>query len=171
MEYVPSLYFPVLVLLNLSAPDYPLEGRHHLMERAIEVAASLVVYFIGLNQEVGLAATAEGTGIITVPIRAGASHGVRILEELAYARPCDEAADFTRLAGPGGVAVRTGTRILAVTPPLSGPRRAGLHALSRKGAELEVFFVTSSATAAADTAMTGVVSHVLSLEQGMSINA
>jgi uncharacterized protein (DUF58 family) len=178
MEYLPSLYFPVLVLLNLAAPDYPLEGRHHLVERAIEVAASLVVYFIGLKQEVGLAALAKGMppatvagSIIAVPIRAGTSHGVRILEELARAGPTDAAADFTRLAGAGGVAVRTGTRILAVTPPLPRERRAGLHALARKGWALEVFFVTSSATATADTAMPGVVSHVLSREEGMSLHA
>jgi uncharacterized protein (DUF58 family) len=170
MEYLPSLYFPVLVLLNLAAPDYPLEGRHHLVERAIEVAASLVVYFIGLKQEVGLAAASAGS-LIAVPIRAGTSHGVRILEELARAGPTDAAADFTRLAGAGGVAVRTGTRILAVTPPLPRERRAGLHALARKGWALEVFFVTSSATATADTAMPGVVSHVLSREEGMSLHA
>jgi len=169
MEYVPSLYFPVLVLLNLSAPDYPLEGRHYHMERVIEVAASLVVYFIGMKQEVGLAAVAQK--LLTVPIRAGTSHGVRILEELARASQYDDAADFTQLAGAGGVAVRTGTRILAVTPPLPRDRRAGLHALSRKGWELEVFFITSSATASADTAMSGVVSHVLSLQEGLSPHA
>ena len=30
MEYVPSIYFPVLVLLNLTAEDYPLAQRAHL---------------------------------------------------------------------------------------------------------------------------------------------
>ena len=57
MEYVPSIYFPVLVLLNLTANDYPLAQRAHLVERAIEAAASLVFYFVGIGQEVGLASS------------------------------------------------------------------------------------------------------------------
>jgi uncharacterized protein (DUF58 family) len=147
-EYLPSLYFPVLVLLNLCSSDYPLSMRHHLMERAIEVAASLVVYFAGLKQEVGLAAAAiipGQPGFISAPIRSGNSHGVRILESLALARPCDELVDFVSLVrGPaagGGVVPRTGTRILAVTPPLSGQRRSALRSLTRRGWQLEVFFI------------------------------
>ncbi len=176
MEYVPSLYFPVLVLLNLSASDYPLDGRHHHMERAIELAASLVVYFIGMKQEVGLAALASrmagaGDGPIAVPIRAGTGHAVRMLEELARAAPDRGGGDFTRLAGGAGVAVRTGTRIIAVTPPLPPERRAGLHALARKGWELEVFFVTSAATARADTEMTGIRSHVHSSDGKPGVDA
>ena len=80
-EYNPSLYFPILVLLNLCAPDYPLEGRYPHMERAIELAGSLVAYFPGLKQQVGLIAAARIPGEpepVSVPIRAGTSHGVRI---------------------------------------------------------------------------------------------
>jgi len=90
----------VLVLLNLCSVDYPLSMRHHLMERAIEVAASLVVYFAGLKQEVGLVAigvtpaspgltpgsppaSPRAAGIPSIPVRPGNSHGVRILEGLA----------------------------------------------------------------------------------------
>ena len=177
MEYVPSLYFPVLVLLNLSSSDYPLDGRHHHMERAIELAASLVVYFIGMKQEVGLAAlatrtiTSTGDGPIVVPIRGGTGHAVRMLEDLARAAPDSSGADFARLAGSAGVAVRAGTRIVAVTPPLPPERRAGLHALARKGWELEVFFVTSAATARADTEMTGVLSHIHSSDGKQDIDA
>ncbi len=87
MEYVPSIYFPVLVLLNLTANDYPLAQRAHLVERAIETAASLVFYFVGIGQEVGLASsgligrrtgapaappTADGAA---APLGAAASHG------------------------------------------------------------------------------------------------
>ena len=57
MEYVPSIYFPVLVLLNLTGDDYPLAQRAHLVERAVEAAASLVFYFVGIGQEVGLASS------------------------------------------------------------------------------------------------------------------
>jgi len=163
-EYMPSLYFPVLVLLNLTAPDYPLEGRYHLIERAIETAASLVVQFAGMKQEVGLVSTGTvpGTpGFLAVPIRAGYSHGVRILEALARVRANDESVGFEGLAlgGAPGVTLRTGTRVVAVTPPLRPERRGALRGLSRHGWDLEVFFVTSSATRLEDSTMAGVVVH------------
>ena len=165
-EYLPSLYFPVLVLLNLCSADYPLSMRHHLMERAIEVAASLVVYFAGIKQEVGLAATAlipGQPGFLTVPIRPGNSHGVRILESLALARPCDEQSDFVALLqGPAaGIALRTGTRILAVTPPLSGERRAELRSLARRGWPLEAFYIGSAEKGEGEAETPGVTAHTI----------
>ncbi|MGA2976321.1 MAG: DUF58 domain-containing protein [Spirochaetia bacterium] len=177
MEYLPSLYFPVLVLLNLSAPDYPLHARHAQMERAIELAASLAVYFIGLKQEVGLAATATISGeegCITVPIRAGSAHGVKMLEALARARASDEQSDFLRLAqgaaSSGGVAARTGTRILAVTPPLSRERRAALRSLSRKGLQVEAFFITSQDARPEDASLPGIVSHAVDGSGGRNLH-
>jgi uncharacterized protein (DUF58 family) len=162
-EYNPSLYFPVLVLLNLCAPDYPLSGRYPLIERAIELAGSLVVYFAGLKQEVGLAAAARipgEPGPVAVPIKAGTSHGVRILESLARAHPVDEEMDFAALALGGaassGLILPTGTRVLAVTPRLSGVRRASLQALTRRGWQLEVFFMASDA---AHGELAGAVTH------------
>jgi uncharacterized protein (DUF58 family) len=175
-EYMPSLYFPVLVMLNLSAPDYPLEGRHALMERAIETAGSLVVYFAGLKQEVGLTATALIPGepaLVSIPVRPGISHGVRILEALARVRPSDETLDFektllgTLIAGHG-TGIRTGTRIVVVTPPLAGERRSALHGITRRGLELEVFFVTSPATKTDDAVMPGTVSHSLGVTEAVS---
>ena len=74
MEYVPSIYFPVLVLLNLTADDYPLAQRAHLVERAVETAASLVFHFVGIGQEVGLASSGligPRTGAPAAPPAAG----------------------------------------------------------------------------------------------------
>jgi uncharacterized protein (DUF58 family) len=171
-EYNPSLYFPVLVLLNLCAPDYPLEARYSLIERAIELAGSLVVYFAGLKQEVGLAAAARipgERGPVTVPIKAGTSHGVRILEALARAHAADEEMDFAALvlggSVSGGVALPTGTRVLAVTPRLSRERRASLQAIARRGLQLEVFLMAGPA---AWSALAGVVTH--SVGQGEEID-
>ena len=162
-EYNPSLYFPVLVLLNLCAPDYPLEGRYPAIERAIELAGSLVVYFAGMRQEVGLAAAARipgESGPVSVPIRAGTSHGVRILEALARAHAVEEEMDFASLALGGsftrGAPLPTGTRILAVTPRLSRERQAGLQALAHKGLHLEVFFVAGVPSL---PGLLGVVAH------------
>jgi uncharacterized protein (DUF58 family) len=166
-EYMQSLYFPVLVVLNLSLGDYPLEGRYALMERVIETAGSLVVYFAGLKQEVGLAATASipgEDGPVTIPVRPGLAHGVRILEALARVRPRDDSLDFEEVllgvfaAGRRGGG--SGTRVVVVTPPLSAARRGALHTLVRRDWELEVFFVASQATRREDSVMPGVVSHV-----------
>jgi uncharacterized protein (DUF58 family) len=145
-EYLPSLYFPVLVLLNLCSADFPLSMRRHLIERAIETTASLVVYFSGLKQEVGLTTTGSipgNPGFVSIPVRAGAGHGMRILEALALIAPCEDRVDFADLLhGPGaGMSVRTGTRILAITPPLPVERRASLRALARRGWQVEAFFI------------------------------
>jgi uncharacterized protein (DUF58 family) len=178
MEYMPSLYFPVLVLLNLNASDYPLDARHHQIERAIELAGSLVVHFIGMKQEVGLAATGSLPGsdaCVAVPIRAGNNHGVRMLEALARVRASDAEADFLGLAqgaaSAAGVTVQTGTRIIVVTPPLPLERRGALHSLSRKGYAVEVFFVTSPASRPGDAVLPGIVTHDVDSMEGSGLHA
>jgi uncharacterized protein (DUF58 family) len=141
MEYVPALSFPVLVLLDLTSADYPLSMRRHLIERAIEIAASLVVAFANLRQEVGILSTAVmpgGTAMLSVPTAPGSEHAVRILEALALARPCDEPVDFTALVPAQGAA---GTRVLAVTPALSPERAASLRALARRGWQVEAWLI------------------------------
>ena len=105
MEYVPSIYFPVLVLLNLTGDDYPLAQRAHLVERAVETAASLVFHFVGIGQEVGLAssgligrrsgapAAPPATDAAAAAADAGASHGHR--EDPAASLPAPGAAAYT----------------------------------------------------------------------------
>ena len=95
MEYVPSIYFPVLVLLNLTADDYPLAQRAHLVERAIETAASLVFYFVGIGQEVGVASSGligRGSGVPAAGA-AAAMHGQP--DDPASAAPAPPAASYT----------------------------------------------------------------------------
>ena len=106
MEYVPSIYFPVLVLLNLTANDYPLAQRAHLVERAIEAAASLVFHFVGIGQEVGMASSGligrqGGAPAPAAPaaVRAGASAPDDSV--LSSGRPADSAAP---LPAPGAAA-------------------------------------------------------------------
>ena len=102
MEYVPSIYFPVLVLLNLTADDYPLAQRAHLVERAIEAAASLVFYFVGIGQEVGLASSGligHGSGF---PAPAEARAGAAATGDAAALR--DPAAPGSASAAPAPAA-------------------------------------------------------------------
>jgi uncharacterized protein (DUF58 family) len=86
LEYLPTLYFPVLVALNLTTSQYPLKYRLHRAERAIETAASLISYFVHLRQEVGLVSSGDlpdNPGYQAVPIKPGTSHAVALLELLA----------------------------------------------------------------------------------------
>ena len=103
MEYVPTIYFPVMVALNLSASSYPVNERSILAERAIETAASLIFFYVGLKQEVGLVTTGHledadapqetpGTGGTYSPIRPGHGHAVSLLEDLARITMSDTAA-------------------------------------------------------------------------------
>ena len=185
MEYVPSIYFPVLVLLNLTTDDYPLAQRAHLVERAIEAAASLVFYFVGIGQEVGLVTTgrigpAAGTdaagegaqenaggvlpGAHTVePVRAGYAHAAHLLEQLARVNAVtgEHAANFVEVVQRGGVSVANGTRVAVVTPPLREEQRAGLLALRRRGYDVEVFLVSTHQARREDLAVEGLTSHAV----------
>jgi hypothetical protein len=176
MEYVPSIYFPVLVLLNLTADDYPLAQRAHLVERAIEAAASLVFYFVGIGQEVGLVTTGrigpaaeedDGSalpGAYTVePVRAGYAHAAHLLEQLARVNSVtgEHAANFVDVVQRGGVSVASGTRVAVVTPPLKEQQRAGLLALRRRGYDVEVFLVSTHQARREDLQVEGLTSHIV----------
>ena len=164
MEYEPSIYFPALVLLNLSARDYPQAQRAHLVERAIEMAASLLFYFVGLKQEVGLLTSGkigDVEGHPSAPIRPGYGHAKSALEILARiaTTPPEAGGEFTDLVLRGDVAVQTGTRILVVSPPLRAAQITALLSLRRRGYEVEVFLVSSQATASEDLQVPGLRSH------------
>lgn len=170
MEYLPSLYFPVLVLLDLCATDYPLDGRYFLIERAIEVAASLVLSFAGVQQEVGLLSTglvAGQKGPLSVPIRPGLAHAMTILEALARVQPPVEEIPFETLAtAPSQIAARAGLRIVAVTPLLSAERTGELSRIGRRGSGLEVFYILSAAQRLSDAESASVPSRAIEVSAG-----
>lgn len=168
MEYVPSIYFPVLVLLNLTADDYPLAQRAHLLERAVETAASLVFHFVGIGQEVGLAATgrvgaAPAASCTVEPVRAGYAHAAHLLEQLARltAAAGEQAADVVEMVQRGAVSVANGTRVAVVTPPLREEQRAGLLALRRRGLDVEVFLVSTHRARREELTVPGLTSHTV----------
>ena len=170
MEYVPSIYFPVLVLLNLTADDYPLAQRAYLVERAIEVAASLVFYFVGIGQEVGLvttgrigpAADSVAAAYTAEPVRAGYAHAAHLLEQLARINTVQQdAPNFVDVVQRGGVSVANGTRVVVVTPPLQAAQRGGLLALRRRGFDVEVFLVSTHQARQEDLVVEGLTSHTV----------
>jgi len=170
MEYLPSLYFPVLVLLNLTPSDYPLDGRFFLVERAIEVAASLVLAFAGLQQEVGLLSTGAigaGAGPLSVPIRPGLAHAMTILESLARVQPAPDEVRFEVMASsPSQIAARAGLRIVAVTPLLSPGRTGELSRIGRRGSGLEIFYILSAAQRLSDSETGSAASRAIEVTAG-----
>ena len=56
-EWLPTINFPVMCLLNLTAADYERRRRYHHVERTIDAAASLVHHLAERGQSVGLAST------------------------------------------------------------------------------------------------------------------
>ncbi len=162
VEYSPSINVPTLVLLDLAAPNYPVARRYALVERAIEVAASLAVHFTELKQPVGIIASgtvAGRGGFLAIPLRAGADHAMGILESLALVRPSADPVPLVELALRSGIGIPAGTRICAVVPPLPAEGRASLAALRRRGHALEVFFVRSATGEGETATVAGSVSH------------
>lgn len=146
-EYLPALSFPVLILLNLTTNDFPVKYRSHLIERGVEVAASLCYYFIGMGQEVGLVTSgvlpsADAYGYHSVPIKSSYGHAVTLLECLARIRT--GSADFTQVIFTAGTRIPMGTRIPVISPPLNMEQIAFLEMLKRKGYNVELFQVAHS---------------------------
>jgi uncharacterized protein (DUF58 family) len=164
MEYVPSIYFPVLVVLNLTEGDYPVIHRQQLVERAIEVAASLVFHFAGLKQDVGLVTTgamAGRPGFPVAPIRSGIGHAVNILEILARIGTSAETVNVAEHVFGCGAGIRSGTKIMVVTPPLREEQAGGLLRIRRRGYDTEVFFVSSYLMRKEDITLHGIRSRAV----------
>jgi uncharacterized protein (DUF58 family) len=162
MEYVPSIYFPVLIVLNLTEGDYPVSHRQQLVERAIEVAASLVFHFVGIKQDVGLVTTgaiAGRAGFPIAPIRSGTGHAVNILEILARIGTSAEPVGLAEHIFGCGAGIRTGTKVMVVTPPLSEAQGGGLLRIRRRGYDTEVFFVSSYRMKKEDITLHGIRSR------------
>lgn len=146
MEYQPSIYFPVLLVVNLSESSYPTRGREALVNRITEVAASLVFYIVRLKQEIGLVTTGCIPGLDerpTVPIRAGYGNAVAILETLARVEIDPESPNVGEHLLRAGVSIPNGTRIFVVSPPLREREAVALMARRRRGFRVELFEVRS----------------------------
>jgi uncharacterized protein (DUF58 family) len=155
VEYVPALFFPLVVLLNLSLEDYPERNRYSLVERAVEMAASLIAHFIDLDQEVGLISSgslaASGsvreesptTPVVVAPAGRYAQ-AVALLEVLARIAPTQGNASFGSLL-QGGTRLATGTRLCVVSPRPSGEQALSLHAVRRRTSAVEIFMIAGGA--------------------------
>lgn len=118
MEFLPSLYFPALIVLNLSFEDYAVKHRFHATERAIEIAASLVFAVIERKQSLGFITSGviEDEGHPAALIRSGHAHAVSILESLARVRMSRAGVDCTELLLSSGIRVPLGCRLIYIGP-------------------------------------------------------
>jgi uncharacterized protein (DUF58 family) len=147
MDYLPTLYAPVLILLNLNREDYPDRYRYHWVERAVVLAASLVIHFLALKQEVGFLACASfknGSGIPAAEIRGSHGHGMTILEMLARINVSAQNMDFARLLSDSGLDIPVQTRLQVITPRLVPAEWALLRGLKKRGCTVELYLIDAS---------------------------
>ncbi len=148
MEYVPFLFAPVLILMNMNSEDYPFRFRTLWVERAAVMAASLVMHFYSLGQEIGLIASASvrGEGAAPVARISGApGHAAAMLEMLARVDVSREPGDFTRLLFASGMDIPVRTQIKVITPSLTEVQHAFLREVKQKGNAIEVFLLGGNA--------------------------
>lgn len=138
-EWLPTINFPVMVLLNLTAADYERKQRYLHMERTIDAAASVVHHLAERGQSVGLGSTgvleADGRTVMPwIPIAAGPQRAAGILETLAQVQQNEQPVSPPEAgAAPDAVSfflehgsVPFGTRIFYMGPPLAPDRVAAL---------------------------------------------
>jgi len=150
MEYVPFLFAPVLILMNMNAEDYPFRFRSLWVERSTVLAASLVMHFFSLGQEIGLIASAAVKGERGLPVAriSGApGHAAAILEMLARMDVSRGPGDFTRLLYASGVDIPVRTHIKVITPLLTDAQHAFLREVKQKGNAVELFLMGGDALA------------------------
>ncbi len=151
IEYLATLYFPALILLDLSIEDYPERGRYSMMERAIEVAASLVGHFSALGQDVGLVSSGhlEEPGLtVYVPIKGGAAAAVVLLEILARIAPSPGEASFSAMVLGRNLRLPAGGRLCVVAPVLRADQEAFVASARARGQNVELFLLAAGAGAA-----------------------
>lgn len=145
-EFSPALYFPSIILLNISPDDYPLRYKFSLIEKAIQTAASLVFYCVNLKQRCGLLSTGydEDNTHLAVPVRGGYENAVSILEKLAIVRENSDYIGITNLLMQGQLEIPWGSRIMYVGPPLPESELGELEFLLNKGASMDLIYITQN---------------------------
>lgn len=146
MQYLPSLHYTAIILLNLSPADYPVKYRYALIEAALETAASLLYHCVLQKQEAGLVTAGSinhEEQVIVFPMRKDESHAVHILETLARIIPGSPGADVFNIILQPGMKIPWSCRIFYVGPAPGEEQLRTLHMLKSKGMYPELFLVTA----------------------------
>ncbi|MFP4363315.1 MAG: DUF58 domain-containing protein [Spirochaetia bacterium] len=144
MEFLPALYFPALILLNLTVEDFTRRHRYEYIERAIETSASLIFYAVNLGQEVGIISSGlVNSDKVGIPLSNGHSHAVAVLEALALISPNKNEADCTHDLFASHVNIPYGCRVMYVGPSLREDQIERLLIAKQGGANVELYIVGS----------------------------
>jgi uncharacterized protein (DUF58 family) len=137
-EFLPALQSPALLVLNLTLEDYPLKHRHAHLEKAIEIAASFVAYFLSLDQEIGLITSGLINNIQPqLHLGAGCEHTMLILENLAKIKGCPQKVDIIGILYNSGLCLPNGARIILISPLLSEKQLQAFASFRRRRGFLE----------------------------------
>ncbi|MBN2534794.1 MAG: DUF58 domain-containing protein [Spirochaetales bacterium] len=137
-EYLQSLHSPALLALNLALEDYPIRFRYVHLEKAVEICASLVVFFSALKQEVGLISNGLHNDIQPrIQIRGGHGHAMLLLETLAVVKGNAGQSDIINLINESHLPFPNGTRIILISPELPDHQMHALASMRRKRTILE----------------------------------
>ncbi len=142
-DFLPTLYYPILLVLNLNTGEYAFRHRYRSAERAIEVAGSLAVAGIGAGQSVGLLSNGvidENDQYTASPFGRTGSHGMVLLEKLACINPVSSREgtvfELVRMN-----AIPFGTRLIYIGPPLDTERITFLLTLKRGNTTVELYYL------------------------------
>ncbi len=143
-EWLPTLNVPVLVLVNLTGPDYSQRNRFNHLERTIDAAASLVHHLAQRGQEIGLVSTGVIKGMTTqimpsVKVGAGVAHAVGILETLAQLQSNPNAVDPVKLFLERG-SLSPGTRLFYLGPALDEERLSSLLTAVKTRSNIRLYY-------------------------------
>jgi len=145
MQFLPSMRYIAVILLNLNLEMYPIKHRYALIEAAIETAASLVYHSISQKQETSLICTGILDNVrqtISFPSRKDEGHAVAILETLSRIIPDNTGTDMFNLILDAGIKLPWNCRIQYIGPQPDGTQMYSLHVLKNKGYFPELFIVT-----------------------------
>lgn len=143
MEYLPTMYYSVLLLLDLNSGDYSFRHRYRIMERAIETAASISLAAVEAGQDVALLSNgkiSDEDRYIYLPSGNTINHGTMILETLARISPwatsvqCvpDLLKEFP---------LSFGTRIMYIGPPLADEQLEFLATIRTGNRTIELYYL------------------------------
>ena len=176
MEFDSTLYFPVLILLNFCADDYPVRYRNQNIERAAEVAASLAFYYANLKQEMGFIATGtlgvEEESVVSVQNKSGYEHAQEILEVIAKLKTIKGSTDFNTILFASRASIPMGTKVLVVSPRIREGQAQSLIAAKRRGINIQILQIESSSERKEDDHIKGAMKVISVKEMGQDrINA
>ena len=175
MEYDSTIYFPVHIVMNLSAEEYPLTHRGELMERAVETAASLAVCFIRMGQKVSLITSgyipdmdetpemrkALSPEPLHIPESGGVEQSGRLLKTLAAVQAHPGGLSLIDLLSRPENPVRRGTKYFIIGPPPLTEDGNFLFEQKRKGRDMEYFVIAARGTGKEQLTLSGVPAHTV----------